>query len=99
MKYSEAILKGYKSNGGKQCRYELHADSGAMCIQGAANLGANGSTHEWDGPFLHAGECMAAFYEAWGIDPIVANNGDYREQGGEMMPWEHIYGMARAAGL
>lgn len=96
MKYSEAILRGYKKNGGRQCAYELHRKDGAMCVQGAANLGGWGdkdpNAYRWFGDDQNA---RGRFCEAWGLDIINLNNGDGRE----IIPWEHLYGMAVAAGL
>jgi hypothetical protein len=98
MKFSEAILKGYKTNGGRQCVDALEDGAGRMCVAGAYNMATQGAPkaicdEEWSKSFQR-------FAAEWGIDPVVLNN-NYQDRGdtNEPFPWEHIYGMARAAGI
>lgn len=100
MKFSDAMLKGYMKVGGKQfteggssvvgsARYFPKGDDPArpscVCAVGAANLGFGRAANK-------DGDCEgASFHRHWGVD--VADLSD------EGMPWEHIYGMAVAAGL
>lgn len=83
MKFSEAMLKGYMTNGGRQCRGEysrVDASEVSYCPIGAAIAGG------------YTGLASLEFFDAWGVTPITANDS-------EELPWEHIYGMAVAAGL
>lgn len=82
MKFSAAILRGYKTNGGRQCVNELKDAQGRMCVYGAAIEGGATCVERVDS--------MASFRTHWGFDAIELNN--------RRMPWEHIYGMARAVG-
>lgn len=94
MKASEAILKGYAMNDGRQCIYTRHDSSGRMCVAGAFEMAVDGKPWAWG----HEGqwsEFATAFHKQYGISPVDLNNND----GHEPFPWEHIYGMARAAGL
>lgn len=95
MKFSTAMLKGYKKVGGKQCAKNYQRGD-AVCAHGAANLAVFGKadlTREPHGidAFPTFSEEMRAFRNAWDIDVVDLND--------EGMPWEHIYGMARAAGV
>lgn len=103
MKYSAAILKGFKAVDGRQCKNELARDErgrpaqGAthphsVCVQGAALLATVGRA-DWDyGPADNLVDGASDRFETvWGIHPVDLNNGG--------MPWEHIYGMAKAVGL
>jgi hypothetical protein len=88
MKFSEAILKGYEKVNGRQCRgnyARLDRDGNpvAHCVIGAMYSGDPGDAH------MHE---RGRFEEAWGFSAMGLNDE-------ERMPWEHIYGMARAAGL
>lgn len=102
MKYSAAMLNGYKLIGGKgQVDHHWRTKDGdryssgptpspngitAACVNGAALIGAR--VEAWSAPHER---WMAEFEKKWGIQPQQLNN--------EGLPWEHIYGMARAAGL
>lgn len=91
MKYSDAMLKGFKKVNGRNCRHVL-AEGGdreptALCVNGAANYGRNGSPYSFTG----LSRAHTQFMKAWGFMPHVLNNNG--------LPWEEIYGMARAAGL
>jgi hypothetical protein len=90
MKYSEAMLKGFEMVGGKQCKDEFYLGSKetptAICALGAINLGADGNAAS-----TYPHDFVRRFTEVWGEDPQFLNDGG--------MPWEHIYGMAVAAGL
>lgn len=102
MKYSTAILRGFKKVGGAQCVNHLYEGHDivptAVCVNGAALLALHGSAEfDDDGPATAALSDMSdAFLAAWGIDPVDLNNGLGDMPG---LPWEHIYGMARAAGV
>jgi len=93
MKFSEAILRGFEMVGGKQCKgyYCPREDDprkpGAVCVLGARNLCLTGDATEEPGRFTDPDS--DDFCDAWGIHPSTLND--------EGMPWEHIYGMARAA--
>lgn len=97
MKYSEAILDGFKAVGGRQCRKHYYPPGErdptkptAVCILGALNLGSCGSAYRnyHNGP----GNVFAeAFERAWGFPPQELND--------DGMAWEDLYGMAVAAGL
>lgn len=90
MKMSDAILAGYATNKGRQCRNRLHADDGAMCVLGAAIKGGlKPSRDEWVPQALK-------FEKAYGIDPITLHDEGARDRA---FPWEHIYGMCRAIGI
>jgi hypothetical protein len=97
-KFSSAILCGFKKVDGRQhfgdyCPSDEDPhDPTSVCVLGARNLCLTGSAKNAAGMVHH----QRAFYEAWGLYPDDLNDGD-----GAMpsMPWEHIYGMARAAGL
>lgn len=105
MKFSTAILKGYKKIDGRQCVDFYAVDSRgnnspaiedvyACCVMGAANLALSGDPHHSDLDF----RWREKFEDAWGIDPASLNNNrEFCDL--EPFPWEHIYGMAVAAGL
>src|SRR5665213_4039598 len=93
MKVSEAILKGYKTNGGRQIVNSRH-DDGRMCVSGAFEMAMDGSPWVW-GHDAEWSEFAHAFRAEYGVDPVELNNNDGRTP----VPWEHIYGMAVAAGL
>lgn len=91
MKFSEAMLKGYEMVGGRQCKNVFHRgnpfDPDSVCVLGAVSLGDHGNALGG-----HIGwSFSAAFKCKWGVYPANLND--------EGMPWEHIYGMAVAAGL
>lgn len=102
MKYSEAMLKGFKKVGGRQCKNELSRNERgrvlvdgfaphSVCVNGAVLLAVEGRAGwgvEGERVITDGGN---GFYSAWEVDPVDLNN--------EGMPWEHIYGMAVAAGL
>lgn len=97
MKISEAMLKGYKKVGGQQSRgrYFLGTDERrptAVCASGAILLGATGKASPDDAPInVSLIPQYDSFTNEWGFHISHLN-----EDG---MPWEHIYGMAVAAGL
>lgn len=93
MKLSEAILKGYMTNGGRQCVGRLVDDKGALCVMGARNVGITGNPCDFGFPFM---DDVIAFAREWGTPIVTLNN---NEADGEPFPREHIYGMAVAAGL
>lgn len=88
MKFSEAMLKGFEKVGGRQCRGYMEVRHRgrvtAHCAVGAAVRG--GMTQ------CEAESSNGAMRRAWGPSAIFLNDV-------ERMPWEHIYGMARAVGL
>lgn len=92
MKFSEAMLKGYEMVGGKQYRGDYYPTGDCcsaptqVCVLGAVNLGDHG-----DALGAAGWEFSNRFYNAWGVRATSLN-----DMG---MPWEHIYGMAVAAGL
>lgn len=83
MKYSEAMLKGFEIVGGRQCR-EVYVQT---------NDAGKPVAYCVNGAAMAVGYSGSTylFYETWGCLPHVLN-----DQG---MPWEHLYGMAVAAGL
>ena len=92
LKLSSAILCGFKKVDGKQyfgdfCAGEPHKPS-AVCVVGAVNLCLTGNARNQSEMPL---EEFDKFEEAWGERAYKLND--------EGMPWEHIYGMAKAAGL
>lgn len=94
MKFSEAMLKGFRKVNGHQFFGGYYADRPggfprSVCVLGAANLGAYGDP--WSYPFHTGCGAVDRFANAWGLKPQDLND--------EGMPWEHIYGMAVAAGL
>jgi hypothetical protein len=95
MKLSEAILKGYERVGGRQCKHAYYENGTpsrpeAVCVMGAVSLALSGNAAgDVVNPFAHKG--VQAFVVAWDMAPSALND--------EGMPWEHIYGMAVAAGL
>lgn len=99
MKFSKAMLNGFEKVGGKHYR-QREAEPGygayfppgddpmnpsSVCATGAANLGFGRAAND-DGDY--EGD---SFEQFWGV--CVSELSD------EGMPWEHIYGMARAVGL
>lgn len=103
MKYSEMILEGFRRVDGRQTKdwfYEggMSTNPLAVCVNGAANLALYGTSTPSNGPVEddEVNQGCLAFEEAWGIHPTTLNDGDEKMEG---LPWEHIYGMARAAGL
>lgn len=88
MKFSEAMLKGFEKVDGRQCRGAFFSSCDgkiSYCVLGAVTAGHNSKNfHMWP-------EDAGRFSDAWGFAPSALN-----DQG---MPWEHIYGMAVAAGL
>lgn len=89
-KLSAAILCGYKLVDGKQHFGDYaNKDGSAVCVLGAVNLCLTGDPRkEYVGPLAADQD---RFRKAWG---------DWAEDlNDEGMPWEHIYGMAVAAGL
>lgn len=87
MKFSEAMLKGFQMVDGKQIKGSYFKFDGrdviGCCAMGAVSLGSNRRLSRVD--FDRNFQC------AWGLPSDVIND--------EGMPWEHIYGMAVAAGL
>jgi hypothetical protein len=96
-KFSSAILCGFKLVDGRQhiggYSNHAHGDSLAVCVLGAGNLCLTGVPRG----SLESMDFEEAFKKAWGFNPAALNDG--RLEDSEPMPWEHIYGMARAAGL
>lgn len=95
-KFSDAILCGFKKVGGKQRQFLFCTGDPkrptACCVRGAANLCEFGSAvPEGNAQLERDWSRINDFYGAWGLSPDSLND--------EGMPWEHIYGMARAAGL
>jgi hypothetical protein len=102
MKFSEAVLKGFEKVNGRQCRDTLARDKNgtphypwdddpqtkpySVCVNGAINLAETGDAMKFGR--LADG---VRFHRVWGVSPIELNNAG--------MSWEHIYGMAVAAGL
>jgi hypothetical protein len=93
-KFSTAILCGFKKVDGRQyfkdyCdrRHDDPTRPRAVCVLGARNLCVNGNATNTTGMVPQS----MAFFDAWGEYPDELND--------DGMPWEHIYGMARAAGL
>lgn len=98
-KFSDLMLCGFQKVGGRQhfgayCPLtDNPAHPSAVCVRGAANLcdfgqadpGASTDHYERDRARVWA------FYCAWDVNPHELND--------EGMEWEHIYGMAVAAGL
>ena len=107
MKFSEAVLKGFEQINGRQCVGTLAMNKkGGLpgigklpyrcCVMGAAAIGATGN------PYGEEQDWRLEFKGAWGIDPAELNNNRdqlYYGKKTEPFPWEHIYGMAVAAGL
>lgn len=105
IKASTAILRGYQQVNGRQHFEDYYFGPSAkhptrVCVLDARNLGATGTAeycfHSGEPEFEHA------FKEAWGFFPSDLNDGgtfDRDEPRMPPLPWEHIYGMARAAGL
>jgi hypothetical protein len=95
-KFSDAMLKGFAATNGKQCKDELFLGDprkpSRVCVNGAVCFGLTGTANFWVGS---AGDELIrwsrSFAVAYGAAPHELNN--------EGMPWEHLYGMARAAGL
>lgn len=85
MKYSEAMLQGYSEVGGQSVRGAMFRIKSGKPV-GACAMGAVQLGGKDAVKF--AGE----FIKAWGVSVIDLNDE-------ERLPWEHIYGMARAAGL
>jgi hypothetical protein len=89
MKFSEAMLKGFEQVNGRQCKYDfalpVMGKPEAFCVLGAVSAGRGALGYS----FWYAD--TDKFVRAWGVRPNALN-----DQG---MPWEHIYGMAVAAGL
>lgn len=88
MKFSDAMLEGYKQVNGRQCRGVSNRIRGgkivAHCAVGAAVAG--GMSY---GKAAFANIWLA---DHWGDTAVAFNDRD-------KLPWEHIYGMARAVGL
>ena len=99
MKFSEAMLKGYQMAGGRQFHGGTYAPAddnwnkpSRVCVLGAATLALSGCAGGTGAStFTTLGPEVREFCAAWGIRPEDLND--------EGMPWEHIYGMAVAAGL
>lgn len=102
MKPSEAILKGYRTNGGKQCVGEFRKPDGSMCVSGAYNKAMRGSATAYSGGDMKWHEFYRAFREEYGIDPVSLNNNwpEWTRTGQEPepFPWQDIVGMAQAIG-
>lgn len=90
MKYSEAMLEGFKKVDGKQCRgLFVKMRNGkviACCVLGAIYEGRGDDTT------VGARTFEAAFEREWGVSPVELNDKN-------LMDWRDIYGMAVAAGL
>lgn len=100
MKLSEAILKGYELNDGRQCVDSLQNSNGAMCVLGAYNLATAGSAWGCEPDRENWWIQRNKFRAVYGIDPVSLNNNEEeRGEAKEPFPWEHIYGMAVAIGL
>jgi hypothetical protein len=89
VKFSEAMLKGFEMVGGRQTKGQFcigkPSSPRAVCVHGAASLAVTGWADDWHYlPFER-------FCQVWGMTPLDANDIG--------LPWEHIYGMAVAAGV
>lgn len=103
-KFSEAMLCGFEKVDGRQWfgDYCPRTDKGespaSVCVLGAVNLCLRGNARRASiiranrADPLSDTQFASAFREAWGMCPDDLNDDD-------QMPWEHIYGMAKAAGL
>lgn len=86
MKFSEAILKGFEQVNGRQCHGRASEwIDGKPFAYCCFTAASVGSIENLD-------RALREFKRAWGIGVITLND-DYN------MPWEHVYGMAVAAGL
>ena len=85
MKVSEAILRGFEKVNGNQIRYTFFEHDRHGRVVGCCVMGAASLGGAGGQRFGRP------FREAWGIHPTALND--------RGMPWEHIYGMAVAAGL
>lgn len=95
MKYSAAMLKGFRRTNGRQWKGggyvpgnkpEDYYRPEAVCVLGAINLALT------DFIIAEAGWDFAEKFEkVWGIPPTELND--------EGMSWVHLYGMTVAAGL
>lgn len=85
MKFSEAMLRGFETVDGRQCKgnyvRERNGKAYAYCVMGAV----------YAVDFTPRMKDKDRFYEVWGYTAMSLND--------KGMPWEHIYGMAVAAGL
>ena len=96
MKFSEAMLKGYEMVGGVECHDGYFAGGTprkpvALCPLGACNLAVTGNALGTNEFLSMRHPDVKQFRRVWGEHVM-----DLNEAG---MPWEHIYGMAVAAGL
>lgn len=97
-RFSTAILCGFKKVDGRQHFGDFsNRDERALavCVMGAAALCETGDPHTTDHDEAYrcrAAEASDIFRVVWGLWPTEANDS-------EQLPWEHIYGMAVAAGL
>lgn len=94
MTYSEAMLDGFTKVGGKQHKRTYYggadpSNPASVCVMGAINLSLTGAAYTSD--YEMRDRFYDRFERAWGIPPTELND--------EGMPWEHLYGMAVAAGL
>ncbi len=98
-KFSEAILCGYAKVNGRQHigGYSNNASGAALavCVLGAGNLCLSGDVWRTDA----SSRFEKAFTRAWGFNPAALNDGRLSSGISEPIRWEHIYGMAVAAGL
>ena len=100
-KFSSAILCGFKKVDGRQHFGDYCPEEDdprypwSVCVLGARNLCLTGSAKNLGNSSDFEADTMA-FYKAWGVFPDDLNDGGCAMPG---LPWEHIYGMARAAGL
>lgn len=83
MKFSEAMLKGFAEVDGRQCT-GAYSRRDAKGRLARCAIGA-ACAGGWSAS-------TGGFIAAWGVSVYEAND----EEG---LPWEHIYGMAVAAGL
>ena len=95
MRFSAAMLKGFEMVGGRQHFGDYCAGDPtrpvAVCAVGAAYLARHGNARKEDYLPDSLVYNVDAFRRLWGMDVAEAN--DLR------LPWEHVYAMARAAGI
>jgi hypothetical protein len=99
MKWSDAVIKGYKVVNGKQCRGALRSYKtvkgelvlNAVCVIGAAQLGGKALADKHGTDYEGPAACKL-FKKKVGIGVIDLND-NYK------MKWEDIVGIAKAEGL
>lgn len=94
MKFSEAMLKGFEKVDGRQCVGKMRTRDADGCINAFCAVGAALDTEKGQEDLLAQEAFLmahAAMKYAWGFGPMELNDS-------HNLPWEHIYGMARAVG-